>query len=1180
MNILKSILIFSTAMLGITAMANTGLGFNQSTASGLNISKDASSVYTIVTTNTDPHVKCDALSAALPFGDAKLQFQYQASADVDDLQLFFCDPETEARSIHAGAVLKKTDVWQTATINIACAKNSFSWGSAGNILRMDFGNKSGITIKIRYMGINGSETPSDATKNTQSAAIAQYLSTTYPAEITDVKVTENKVIITGKTVADGCKLIDIRAYGTSAPLSNFADVANLPKGNFTIEKDRYIAVEGFTYDRLLSKWAVTDAGYSIQSHARYSDEVAAIRHAQPGVFKSKKGLGGIFNVNLGDIDNLGLHSVTFNTILNAVISINKTSDYTIPYEYCGKTYYINPTQQDYNDMILKTCEQKGVVVAAIILINDGGDPQYATTMRHPECSGGFYTMPDMTDIEGMHAYAASISYLADRYSQTGNGRIHHWIMHNEVDQHRTWTNMGSTPLLLRYMDAYQKSLRLTSNIVRQYDPNAYVLGSYTSCWTGMNGDGGYQPKTMMDLMVTYGNVEGDYRWGIADHPYPQDFFKPKFWIEDTNATYDESAGSCTFKNIEVISDWVLRREHYYKGTEKRILLFSENGVNSMDNSEANLKIQAAGACWAWKKVKRNAGVDAIMWHNWFDHPAEAADGVRLGLKDSNLNPKRSWYVWQAAGTATEEAVFDEYKSVIGISSWDQIHAGVAKNGNEWQRFNLDTSTASGIKATYDGNYQCYTLVTTNTDPQILTDATTAALSTNSNVLAFDYQSDKDFTLQIFFSPFASEERSIKVPLKATSSWQRTYVDIAAMRNVYTWGAAGSQLRIDVGNASGITAKLRHLCVNSGEIESHAVLGITSDGANKCTVTGDNSGAYTAVTSGSDPNFYSTKLPANLKTDANKLIFEYQSSTTLPTLQFYFVDYAGELRSVKVSNVPATTEWTQMVVDISNIVINHGWGFEGDYIRIDPGDAAGITFKIRGLKVNNGEFTSDHILIIDNQVANDLSLSRDYNPEPYEADLAFGPQLLYNSWAINTTGSDPYTLTNPLEINLNEDATKLHFEYKSTAAVEPLELFYLRPETAYRSRKYSGKMPAAADWTKVVVDIEEARKAFGWGYTGDVLRIDLGNIIGSSIQLRKISINNNAEQSTDVQIVETGGWAVYGTVGGAVIVSDTKQSFDIFNVAGVLIRRIDAQGQTFVSLSPGIYIIGGKKVAVR
>ena len=56
--------------------------------------------------------------------------------------------------------------------------------------------------------------------------------------------------------------------------------------------------------------------------------------------------------------------------------------------------------------------------------------------------------------------------------------------------------------------------------------------------------------------------------------------------------------------------------------------------------------------------------------------------------------------------------------------------------------------------------------------------------------------------------------------------------------------------------------------------------------------------------------------------------------------------------------------------------------------------------------------------------------------------------------------------------------------------------------------------------------------------------------------------------------------MYGTVGGAVFVSDTKQSFDIFNVAGVLVRRIDAQGQTFVSLSPGIYIIGGKKVAVR
>ena len=190
--------------------------------------------------------------------------------------------------------------------------------------------------------------------------------------------------------------------------------------------------------------------------------------------------------------------------------------------------------------------------------------------------------------------------------------------------------------MIRYMDHYERSMRLASNIVRQYDPNAYILASFTSSWADTNG--GFSAKQMMEQLVNFGNAEGDYRWGIAAHPYPQDFW-PNLWEHDTQATYSENAKYVSFKNLEVISDWMLRREHYYKGQEKRILFLSENGANSMDNSAKNLQLQAAAAAWAWKKTQANAGIDGIMWHNWWDNPEEG--GLHTGLRDQNKNPKPS-----------------------------------------------------------------------------------------------------------------------------------------------------------------------------------------------------------------------------------------------------------------------------------------------------------------------------------------------------------------------------------------------------------------------------------------------------------------------------------------------------------------------------------------------------------
>ena len=89
-----------------------------------------------------------------------------------------------------------------------------------------------------------------------------------------------------------------------------------------------------------------------------------------------------------------------------------------------------------------------------------------------------------------------------------------------------------------------------------------------------------------------------------------------------------------------------------------------------------LALQAAGGAWAWKKVSKLDGIDAIQWHNWADNKAEG--GLRIGLRTfaegsvSNLTPKPVWYVWKAAGTSEEDSVFDKYKATLGITDWNSI----------------------------------------------------------------------------------------------------------------------------------------------------------------------------------------------------------------------------------------------------------------------------------------------------------------------------------------------------------------------------------------------------------------------------------------------------------------------------------------------------------------------------
>ena len=503
-------------------------------------------------------------------------------------------------------------------------------------------------------------------KYQMAANIKDYLAKDYPSKVTNVQVTSDKVIIKGNCGGSGTYLLaEITPWQDVTELEKYPYTQDLSGGGFTVTVDRIVPNrEGIRYDKVFSKWAVVKVDgdrQTLDSHARYADDVVPKKSPEAVPLRNKKGFGaGDIDLYFSDCKEMNVGSITMNVVLNDYITGEGSG-----YSYGGQNYSLGAFK-DYVDRVTRRAGEMDLVVSAIILC------QTNSIFKDPENKGGNYTMPNLTTAKAFNLYAAALEHMASTHCTPGN-RISHWIMHNEVDFANEWTNMGDQPML-RYLDRYIKSMRICYNIARQYDQNASVLGSYTHCWA--KADGSFAPKKMLEKTVEYSSAEGDFRWGVAYHPYPQNLTKPSFWIDDTQATYSLNSKYVTFKNLEVIDAWIRQKENFYKGKTKRILFLSEQGTNSPSYSESDLALQAAGGAWAWKKVSKLDGIDAIQWHNWADNKAEG--GLRIGLRTfgegniQSLTAKPVWYVWKAAGTSEEDSVFDKYKATLGITDWNSI----------------------------------------------------------------------------------------------------------------------------------------------------------------------------------------------------------------------------------------------------------------------------------------------------------------------------------------------------------------------------------------------------------------------------------------------------------------------------------------------------------------------------
>jgi hypothetical protein len=633
-----------------------------------------------------------------PQEDEVLAFSYFSAHATDHVRLAY---ETADGKQHTALLLPGLSHSEAFTQYSADLSSLDDWSSARRITGLGFETATGNIIRIRNAELRPS-TEAERQAASEKAELAQkdeqlrtdlkaYLDQSFPDAVEDIYATAKQLEISGKVTDDrDVFLVEVPMYEDLTQLKRFDDMTavHAVNGHFAISLTRVRTLPDHLYDRVFSKWVLVrkqgDA-FTLLSHAHFVDEVPARWQLPDEVPRSKKGLGGFSAAGpVDDIDRLGITSVTVNIFLDflraAPTAGSQPGSQYIAFSYGGREYYADAAKIAKYDQTLEYAAAHKVIVSAILLVpkrSHAQDGTPAVDLAYPHADpAGIYAMPNVASAEGLQVYAAMVDFLAQRYSRPDKqfGRIHHWIIHNEVDAGWEWTNAGNKSELT-FMDIYIKSMRTVYLIARQYNPHARVYISLTHFWNQTEDKHFYLPHQMLDELVQFSHAEGDFDWSIAYHPYPQSLFKPRTW-EDTKVTFDLNTPYITFKNIEVLDAWTRQPQTFYRGQKHRSIFLSEQGFNSESYSRQALADQAAALAYAWKKIEPLDSIEAMQYHNWIDNRGEG--GLRIGLRKFRDEPgapmakKPIWFLYQKLGTPEENAACEPYKKIVGISDWSQL----------------------------------------------------------------------------------------------------------------------------------------------------------------------------------------------------------------------------------------------------------------------------------------------------------------------------------------------------------------------------------------------------------------------------------------------------------------------------------------------------------------------------
>ncbi|WP_425397692.1 DUF5722 domain-containing protein [Aeoliella sp.] len=424
------------------------------------------------------------------------------------------------------------------------------------------------------------------------------------------------------------------------------------------------------------RWFLALAALAVCQFA-LAEPIASKYQGEFPTAKSKKGL----QVEMvDDALALGVKHAAINVALSqlAIPPGTQVEGDTLNFEANGHSYAVRKRYLQSLDAQIRGLSDQGVLVYAILLVYASEHPGVNQLMMHPRfdpAAPNHMGQANIANEQSREYLTALIGFLAERWSNPDgeHGRVVGYIVGNEVNSHWYWNNVGRASFE-EVADMYWQTLKLVHHAVRRQASWPRVYISLDHFWNirypAGDADQTFAGRRLVDDFARRGqeSAEDDFDWHVAYHPYPEDLFNPRFWNDKTALpTFDTPR--ITFKNLEVLVDYMAQPQLQHQGQPRRIIL-SEQGFHSTNDPEGEL-LQAAAYCAAYRKVAKLNGIDAFILHRHVDHPHEG--GLNLGLRtrepDGTRRPKKIYECFRVADTPQWHEAFEFALPILGREEW-------------------------------------------------------------------------------------------------------------------------------------------------------------------------------------------------------------------------------------------------------------------------------------------------------------------------------------------------------------------------------------------------------------------------------------------------------------------------------------------------------------------------------
>lgn len=371
---------------------------------------------------------------------------------------------------------------------------------------------------------------------------------------------------------------------------------------------------------------------------------------------------------LDDALTLNLGHAALNVNLPCIVQATGEND-AIVFRFEGEDYYFNREYMQMLDHKIKALSDQNVVINLIIICRAEwhgvwGDPVLTPLFIHPRFHpDGIVSAFHVTSKVALRYYRVCMEFLAERYMRPDRlyGRACGFIIGNEVNAPWIYSNCGETEMTV-FAWEYQIALRSAFQAVRKYYTQARVYISLDHCWNLLlepNDRRFYRGRDLLETLHDNICREGDFNWGVAYHPFPEDLSKADFW-NDKAAQHTLDTGKITFKNIEVLPRYLAQEQFLYAGKRRRIIL-SEQGLCSGRTAEDE-QVQADAFVLAYRKIQQIPELESFIYHSHID---EHNEGLFLGLLADDGRKKPIYHCFTKIDGPEEPELFAQAAARVG-----------------------------------------------------------------------------------------------------------------------------------------------------------------------------------------------------------------------------------------------------------------------------------------------------------------------------------------------------------------------------------------------------------------------------------------------------------------------------------------------------------------------------------